>query len=82
MLIREDIMHSSSIYVVYKEEHHSIHTCPCEACDKERLRRKKKSTSKSHISIPPSTAYLFGFIQSRQSNGSLARELMLDKNSD
>lgn len=75
-------MNPSNIHVVYKEEHHNLLTCPCEACDKERLRRKKKSPSDSHLSIPPSTAYLFGLIPSRQSEGSLARKLMLHKHPD
>lgn len=68
-------------HVVYRKEVHYLDKCLCQECAKERLRRNKVP-SDSHLSIPVPAAYLFGFIQSRQSNGSLARELMLDKNSD
>ncbi len=68
-------MNSSNLHVVCKEEIHYLPSCPCGECIKERKRREKPR-QRSHLSLPATTAYLFGFIPSRQSQGSLARELM------
>ena len=59
------------MFVVERQEHHCLGTCPCSACQEERERR-----SRSLRAVPPKVAYTLGIISHLSPAGSVARGLM------
>jgi len=69
---------------VVNRTHHALDSCPCPSCVKERKRRgilvpsrdSCLDSSQAHlINMSPRVAYLFGYIKSLNSHGSLARQI-------
>ncbi len=63
-------MKDTDVFVVAREEHHLLKTCPCDLCVGERKRRS------SVQSMSPGMAHAMGIIPRRSPGGSVARRLM------
>jgi len=53
----------------------SLPSCSCEGCKQERQIQKSLYTPQSHVTLSFQSAYILGLIKTRNSYGSVAREL-------
>jgi hypothetical protein len=72
-MIRDD-----EIFVVVREEHHLLRTCPCVDCVAERERRAadERVPANKHIKrLSVEAAHVLGFVSHVDPSGSVARRL-------
>ena len=73
-------MDDREIFIVFREEHHLLKTCPCESCRAERERRAKEERvpTNHHIKrLSVEAAHTLGFISHLDPSGSVARGLTI-----